>query len=91
MALPDSDCFKSLDLRDQITAIYEAIYNATGPDESLVSPECFRGEDWDDQLADLYAAIQLINVVPPELFQFFQPDGVSRFLQPDGINTFLHE
>lgn len=91
MALPTPECFKWLDLRQQITAIYEAIYEAAGSDPSLTPPSCFLGEDQRDQLTDLFAAIQLINILPPVFGEFLQPDGVSRFLQPDGISTFLYE
>jgi len=56
MALPDPECFKSLDLRDQVTAIYEAILEASSTPD-LPTPECFREEDQRDQLTNLYAAI----------------------------------
>lgn len=56
MALPDPICFKALDRRDQYTAIYEALVEASGA-EDLESPECFRNEDQRTQITNIYAAI----------------------------------
>lgn len=56
MALPDVDCFTSLDRRDQLTAIYEALVEASGS-EDLESADCFRGQDQRDQITNLYAAV----------------------------------
>lgn len=38
MALPDPSCFKGLDLRDQYTALYEALLAALPPGGSIVLP-----------------------------------------------------
>lgn len=90
MALPSVECFRGLDLLDQLTALYEALYDVA-LDDSLVTPECFKGMDVREQMSAYYTAIRAINVTPPEYFEFLQPDGVSRFLQPDGVSTFLFE
>ena len=61
MALPTADCFKWLDRRDQVTAIYESLYEASPDTEGLTTPECFKGEDQREQLTDIYAAILSIT------------------------------
>jgi len=60
MALPAADCFKWLDFRDQITAIYEGLYAASPDTTGLTTPECFKGEDQRSQITDLYAVILTI-------------------------------
>lgn len=59
MDLVTAECFKGLDLREQVTQLYNALYTAAG-DSSLVTPECFLGLDQRDQITAIYAALLLL-------------------------------
>ena len=77
MPLPTTECFKGLDLLDQITAIYEALRDASG-DESLTTPECFKGEDARDQIADIYAAVLAISgSMDPDALDFIDRASIT--------------
>lgn len=80
MALPTPACFLGLDLRDQITAIYEALVDASG-DDTLTAPDCFKGEDSRQQLTDLYAALLAVgsstSPFDPDALDFIERAGLT--------------
>jgi hypothetical protein len=82
MALPTTECFLGLDLRDQISFIYEALYNATGS-AVLPTPECFKGEDQRQQITDIYGALvdlgADIEAIGDNTVQLKSTDGSSQF------------
>jgi hypothetical protein len=82
MALPSTECFLGLDLRDQISFIYEALRNASGAD-MLPTPECFKGEDQRQQITDIYAAISAIAAAEQGGIELKSQDGTSDFFTPD--------
>lgn len=60
MALPTNECFRGLDLLDQLAAIYEALYDLAA-DASLTDPACFKWLDRRDQITAIYAALAAIS------------------------------
>ena len=57
--MPDlitADCFRGLDLRDQLSWIYEVLRIDSG-DEELPTRECVLGEDWNDMLSNIFDAL----------------------------------